>query len=648
MLEDVAASGRRRLGHARHRGDAVHRGRPRRPTSRSCSATRPTACRPALDAAVDDWVSHPDGRARRVAQRRDGRHAPLLRGAPAAWLSDGRLTVDRPRAPARPVAPSRRRPPDRRRQRRGRRARRCAGPSDLVGRPLVDVLDPRDARRAVVARRRLAAVGRRSGRVTRPARAGGHACTTRRRRAAPCGSPAATSATTTGALTGARARAAAASPARRARADRRRGRVDREPRAAVPAHLGQGLHVAAAEPVGPPRRRAEEDDARAGPPRRRPGHPPHHRAARHQPARDRPARAAPPARRPAGAGRRASSRSCTVDLPGPRRAPSGSPTTSRRSTPTPTRSSRCSPTWSRTPPSTPARPACASRAASSDDAVAVAVTDHGEGIPAADLPRVFTQVLPPRPRQARPAPASGSGSAAAWSRPTAAGSRPTSDDGRREPRSASRSRSSTSTRCCPEAIRRPTRTSSENPRCSTRSAPSPTPASPASAAPPASTSWRPSRPSCSGKRSRARRAQGEARRPRARGAADAGQALNEARARARGRAAPGDAPSSAAGRAGRAARGRAPRPHRGARRTGGLGHLHLVTQAIERPRGRVRRPGLHRGRGPRGRDRLAQLRRPQLPARPPGPRHVRHALRRATASRARRCCAPTRRRCRCG
>ena len=59
----------------------------------------------------------------------------------------------------------------------------------------------------------------------------------------------------------------------------------------------------------------------------------------------------------------------------------------------------------------------------------------------------------------------------------------------------------------------------------------------------------------------------------------------------------------------------------------GAGHLHLVTQAMETPRGRVHRHGLHHRRGPRGGDRLAQLRRAQLPARPPGARHVRHALR---------------------
>ena len=78
------------------------------------------------------------------------------------------------------------------------------------------------------------------------------------------------------------------------------------------------------------------------------------------------------------------------------------------------------------------------------------------------------------------------------------------------------------------------------------------------------------------------------------------------------------------------------------------GHLHLVTQTQRPPRGRLRRHGLHRRRGPRGRDRLVQLRGAQLPGRPPGPRHVRHALRRPRRARSRRCCAPTRRRCRSG
>ena len=71
-----------RAAHARHAvADAA------RPTtdadltgrSPSCSATRPTACRRGRR-PLDDWVHHPDGRARRVAQRRHGRHAPLLRG----------------------------------------------------------------------------------------------------------------------------------------------------------------------------------------------------------------------------------------------------------------------------------------------------------------------------------------------------------------------------------------------------------------------------------------------------------------------------------------------------------------------------------------------------------------------------------------
>ena len=40
-------------------------------------------------------------------------------------------------------------------------------------------------------------------------------------------------------------------------------------------------------------------------------------------------------------------------------------------------------------------------------------------------------------------------------------------------------------------------------------------------------------------------------------------------------------------------------------------------------RGRLRRHGLHGGRGPRGRDRLVQLRGPELPGRPPGPQRCR-------------------------
>ena len=55
-------------------------GRPRRPASRSCSATRPTACPPTSTTTLDGWVTIPMAGRHRVAQRGHGRHPPLLRG----------------------------------------------------------------------------------------------------------------------------------------------------------------------------------------------------------------------------------------------------------------------------------------------------------------------------------------------------------------------------------------------------------------------------------------------------------------------------------------------------------------------------------------------------------------------------------------
>ena len=66
------------------------------------------------------------------------------------------------------------------------------------------------------------------------------------------------------------------------------------------------------------------------------------------------------------------------------------------------------------------------------------------------------------------------------------------------------------------------------------------------------------------------------------------------------------------------------------------------------PRGRVRRPGLHRRRGPRGRERLVQLHGAQHAARPPGARACRTRSTSTSASPAASCCARTRRRCRSG
>ena len=67
-----------------------------------------------------------------------------------------------------------------------------------------------------------------------------------------------------------------------------------------------------------------------------------------------------------------------------------------------------------------------------------------------------------------------------------------------------------------------------------------------------------------------------------------------------------------------------------------------------RARGRLRGHGVRGGRGPRGRDRLVQLRGPQHAAGPSGPGHVGHLLPEPRRARDRRCCAPTPRRCRSG
>ena len=129
-----------------------------------------------------------------------------------------------------------------------------------------------------------------------------------------------------------------------------------------------------------------------------------------------------------------------------------------------------------------------------------------------------------------------------------------------------------------------------------------------------------------GKRSATERVPQAARRSRRREPAHGGQGPQRGeRRRAGGRR---RAPGGARGRGPhRAAARRAARPHRGA-----PGHARRAPAPRHpgdaRARGRVRRHGLHGRRRPRGRDRLEQLRGAELPARPPGPRHVRHALRR--------------------
>ena len=73
-----------------------------------------------------------------------------------------------------------------------------------------------------------------------------------------------------------------------------------------------------------------------------------------------------------------------------------------------------------------------------------------------------------------------------------------------------------------------------------------------------------------------------------------------------------------------------------------VGRLHLLTADLARARGRLHRPGLHRRRGPRGRDRPLQLRRAQPQPDAPGARP--HAT--PSTSPTTSCCARTPRRCR--
>ena len=220
-------------------------------------------------------------------------------------------------------------------------------------------------------------------------------------------------------------------PPRRGR--ERRRHLDRRPRAALAADLGQGLLVHPAAPVGPVHRRPEAADARDHRGRRRPRHPADHRAARRLADRLRPAadpapadrrlRRVPPARR-AGGGQwpRATTGS-----------PSRSPTSCPRCGPTPTGSTRSCPTSSRTPSATatawsPWRPSArpttgqAALEAKGHHAAGVdlLVADEGKGIAADHRHLVFSRFWH-GPGAA--APASGSTSSRDSSRRTAAGSR---------------------------------------------------------------------------------------------------------------------------------------------------------------------------------------------------------------------------------
>ena len=202
--------------HPRRRAPPLHRRRPRRPTSPSCSATRPTACRAdARRPSSTSWVPIPMAGRRRVAQRRHGRHAALLRGcgaSGAAAVADASTSTCCPTrssasTPTGVVVAANGPPPTL----AGARRRSSA-------QPLADALDPRDARRpsrcsATAGRRRRALRS-----VTAVPEHGGHRRRRRRRaRRVPASRPA-TSATAT-----------ARSPARSSRSGRHAPAADREP-----------------------------------------------------------------------------------------------------------------------------------------------------------------------------------------------------------------------------------------------------------------------------------------------------------------------------------------------------------------------------------------------------------------------------------
>ena len=124
----VRGGGARRAGSARSAAAGRHRRAGARRTPRSTSRV-PTAVvlgneahglGDELDAAPRRPRHHPDGRARRVAQRRHGRHRAVLRVGPAARGRSGRMSLAEP---ARATS-TRRGGGDRRRRRRARRARR--------------------------------------------------------------------------------------------------------------------------------------------------------------------------------------------------------------------------------------------------------------------------------------------------------------------------------------------------------------------------------------------------------------------------------------------------------------------------------------------------------------------------------------------
>ena len=372
-----------------------------------------------------------------------------------------------------------------------------------------------------------------------------------------------------------------------------------------------------------------------------------------------------------------------------------------RSGPTPTGSTRCSATCSRTPCATAAGTVTltvvpdgrrASDEADGTEAVAVIVSDEGEGIPRGPLPVGLHPVL--ARHAAAAAPASGSTSSAAWSRPTAGASRsgrPTAA-GRCSDLRCPRARPNTS----PEAARRgraragppsargrsrrPTPTHLDSPDSAVTRHPgriqgihemeridvrtqqvlrpgrgrragarAPSTRAVARGARRLRRGRRPGR--AQGRPARARRRQEPARpgQPRDRRAAAGRQGRRRQAGRCRPEAGSRPRPGRAAGRArGRARAARSWSRRRSTSRCRSTAARRSPAPAADPPgadRRHVRRHGLGGRRGPRGRGRVVQLRRPQLRR-----RTTRRGRCRTPSSSTRRrpawCCAPTPRRCR--
>ena len=295
---------------------------------------------------------------------------------------------------------------------------------------------------------------------------------------------------------------------------------------------------------------------------------------------------------------------------------------------------------------------------SATTSVSVAVTRPGRGHPASRPAEGVHQVLPPGRRAARPGPASGCGSAGAWSNPTAGSWSPNQIAGRvatfRFTLPLSIDLDETAGTVNAPTASPPMNDQSRSPPPSRPSRPRPGPAS----RPPAT--W-PRLP-----RGRARRAGQTLELARLhtllgrlapeRAHERSGRWINAARGRLQERADALDAALGARGPAG-PGRGRTARPDRvhEPAPAGAAGRARPRSRPPQpghpdpdRARGHLRRHGLRSGRGPRGRDRLVQLRGAQHAARPTRPGACGTPCTCGWARPRRCCCEPTPHRCRSG